>query len=258
MLFLVGISKTIREMPRKRMLQYLGVGVIVAVHWITFFGAIKASNASVALIAMATTSFFTALIEPVLMKQRANMREILLGLLIIPAMILIARGIEPGMHMGLILGLISAVLASLFASLNKRLIGHARPMQIAFFELSGVWIFISVLMIGFGIVAPDVQEFSLALPVGMDWAYLLVLALLCTTLAYVLSVQALHHLSAFASNLVVNLEPVYGIALAWILLNENRELSPAFYIGVSIIIVVVFSYPFIRNIRRRRSQIPPL
>jgi drug/metabolite transporter (DMT)-like permease len=257
MLVPVRISRTLREVLLKRILQYLGIGVIVAVHWITFFGAIKASNASVALIAMATTSFFTALVEPVLMKRRVDMREILLGLLIIPAMALIVHGIDSGMYFGLVLGLISAILASIFASLNKLLIDHARPMQIAFFEMSGVWIFISLLLIVSGIVAPSVAEFALAWPVGMDWVYLVILALACTTFAYVLSVRALHHLSAFASNLVVNLEPVYGIALAWVLLKENHELSPGFYIGVSLIIVVVFCYPFIRKGRRRPEQRPP-
>ena len=116
MLFLVGIVRTLRELPRRRMVQYMGVGCIVAMHWITFFGSIKASNASIALVALATTSFFTALIEPLLLRQRVFGIEIFLGILIVPGMILIVRGIDPSMHTGVWLGLSSAVLAAIFAS----------------------------------------------------------------------------------------------------------------------------------------------
>lgn len=253
MLLLVRLGRTLRTLPRKRVWQFLGIGTIVALHWITFFGSIKAANASVALVMMATASFFTSLIEPVVMKQRTMGRDVLLGLLIIPAMVLIVRGIDPGMHLGIWLGLISAILVSLFASLNKLLIGEATPMQISFFELTGAWVFISLCLLIISFM-PDTSfitdhlpsmEISLQWPVGMDWFYLLVLAIVCTTLAYVLAVRALHYLSAFASGLVINLEPVYGIVLAWLLLKENRELTPGFYIGVSIILIVVFAYPFI-------------
>ena len=250
MLVIVRLGRTLRELPVKRILQYTGIGVIVALHWITFFGSIKASNASVALVTMATASFFTSLIEPLVLRRRAFGFDVLLGIVIVPAMILIVHGIDRGMHMGIWLGLVSAVLVALFSSLNKLLIGHARPLQIAFFELSGAWVFISVVF-GFalflGVPETLAADLELQVPQTSDWLYLLVLALLCTTLAYVLAVRALHHLSAFATGLVINLEPVYGIFLAWILLKENRELTPGFYIGVVIIIIVVFTYPFIRK-----------
>lgn len=259
MLFLVGIVRTLRELPLKRILQYLGVGCIVGLHWMTFFGSIKASNASVALVAIATTSFFTSLIEPLILRRRAVGVEMFLGILIIPAMILVVRGVDTSMHTGIWLGLASAVLAALFASLNKLLIGHAKPLQIAYFELTGVWIFVSVLVLLWHLVSPDVAEaagvnMQLLLPEHRDWIYLLILALVCTTLAYVLAIQSLRHLSAFASTLVINLEPVYGIVLAWLILKENRELSGGFYAGVGIILLVVFSYPFLRRVRYKNVK----
>ncbi|HLF64770.1 MAG TPA: DMT family transporter [Saprospiraceae bacterium] len=259
LLFLVGIVRTLRQVPMKRILQYVGIGCIVALHWITFFGSIKTSNASIALAALATTSFFTSLIEPLIMRQRALGLEILVALLIVPAMILVAHGIDPEMHMGIWLGLASAILAAFFASLNKLLISHAKPLQITFFELGSAFLFVSLILLIIQFMLPDngmLQgiDFRLHLPKGLDWVYLLILALICTTFAYVLAIKVLHHISAFAANLVINLEPVYGITLAWILLKENRELTPGFYIGVFIIIGVVFLYPFIKWRKGSRDQ----
>ncbi len=229
----------------------MGIGCIVALHWLTFFGAINLSNASVALVALATTSFFTATLEPLVMGQRVRLAELLTGLVIVPAMALIAHGVDPSMHTGIWLGLASAVLAALFASLNKRLILKADPLQITTIEISSAWLFLTLGLLGAmsmpGIPAQLGFDTTLQMPAGMDWLYLLVLALVCTTFAYVLAIRALRHLSAFASNLTINLEPVYGIALAWLLLKEHRELGWEFYLGVCIIVVVVLLYPVFRH-----------
>lgn len=259
LLLLMRIVQTLRTVPLKRMLQYTGIGCIVALHWMTFFGSIKASNASIALVALATTSFFTSLVEPLVMHVRVRVSEILLGLLIIPAMVLVVHQVDPSMHTGIWLGLASAMLASLFASFNKRLISYARPLQITFFEISSAWVFISISLLimhlaGAGDRIAADFDFTLYLPTGTDWLYLIILALVCTTLAYVLAVRALHHLSAFASNLVINLEPVYGILLAWLVLKENRELTPGFYLGVFIIVGIVFFYPVLRKWRKEERQ----
>ncbi len=259
LLLLVGIIRTLREVPRKHILQYMGIGCIVALHWVTFFGSIKASNVSIALVTFATTSFFTSLLEPLITRQRASGFEILLGLFIVPAMILVVRGIDPEMHMGIWLGLTSAILAAFFASLNKFMISYAEPVQITFFELSSAFLFVSLVLLIIQFMLPDngiLQgiDFRLHLPKGMDWVYLFILALVCTTFAYVLAVKALHHLSAFAANLVVNLEPVYGILLAWLLLKENQELSIGFYLGVVMIIGIVFLYPVKKWWKYKRAE----
>ena len=241
--FLLRSFRVFRAMPGKLVLQFMGIGVLVALHWLAFYGAIKLANASVALICMATASFFTALLEPLLLRQRMKGYELFLGILIIPGMALIANNLDFSMLTGFWAGLAAALLAATFSTLNKKLIARAEPVPITFLELGSSWIFLT-LMLPFFIRANPATGFW---PTWTDLAYLMVLSLLCTTLPYVLSLRALKHLSAFAANLTINLEPVYGIALAWIILKENEELSSGFYFGVLIILVAVFSYPIVKK-----------
>ena len=243
LLFLIRFGKTLREVPRRLILQYMGIGWLVALHWIFFFGAIKYSNASICLVCLATTSFFTSILEPFLLKQPVKGYEILLGLAIVPGMILIVNNTELEMMTGIWMGLLSALLASVFAILNKKLIDRTDPMTITFLELGSGWLLICLLLPVYFYFYPSEAFF----PSVLDLGYLLLLALLCTTFAYVLSLRALKYISAFASNLTVNLEPVYGIILAWIILSENEELSSGFYWGCLLIISVVFSYPFLKK-----------
>lgn len=251
LLLLIRVGKRLKGLPRGTILQFMGIGVLVALHWVAFYGAIKLSNASITLICMATTSFFTSFLEPAIMRHRLRWYEIMLGLLIIPGMALIVNSTEASMNLGIIVGLASAFLAALFATLNKKLIGRLDEMSVTFLELGSAWLFLSlVLPVYMAYSSEPVQIMPLT---WVDWGYLLILALLCTTLAYVLALRSLNYLSAFASNLTVNLEPVYGIALAWVLLNDNEELSASFYLGVLIILLAVFSYPLIRRRMRRRN-----
>jgi drug/metabolite transporter (DMT)-like permease len=243
LLFLIRFGKTLRDLPKKRILQFMGIGFLVGFHWLTFFGSVKYANASICLVAFATTSFFTSLLEPLIMKKPIKLYEIGLGLLIIPGMVLVVNYTEISMMFGLFLGILSALLASLFASLNKRLIEHADTMNITFLELSSAWVIVSAILPFYFGRNPDATFF----PEGMDWAYLLVLSLVCTTLAYVLALHSLRQLTAFASNLVINMEPVYGIILAWLILRENQELSMGFYLGGSLIILVVLIYPYLKR-----------
>lgn len=239
--FFVPIIKNVRAIPNKLILIYAGIGILVAVHWITFFGAIKYSNASVCLVCMATASFFTAMLEPMIMKTKIQRYQILLGFMIIPGMALVVTNLDPGMMMGVVLGLTSAFLAALFSSINKKYVNDADPIDITFVELGSALLFITIFLPF--ILAEGVSFF----PQGLDWLYLLILALLCTTLAYVLSLRALKHLTAFASNLTVNLEPIYGIVLAAILLGDSEELTFGFYMGCAIILLAVFSYPYLKR-----------
>lgn len=243
--FIIRVGRLFRTLPPRKILTFMGIGVIVAIHWVTFYGAIKLSNASIGVIAMATTSFFTSLIEPMVMRQRVKWYELALGLLIIPGMALIVNSTDLSMIKGLLVGLLSAFLASLFATLNKKLITHSDERSITFLEMGSAWLFLSIVIpiwVFYSGEPADIWP-----PTWTDWGYLLILALLCTTLAYVLALRSLQHLSAFASNLSINLEPVYGILLAWLLLNENEELKPGFYLGAGVIVLAVFSYPLIKR-----------
>lgn len=237
------IVNKLKILPRSIIYKLLGNGGIVALHWLTFFGSVKLANVSVALVTFATTSFLSSLIEPLMTKQRVKGYEVILGIFIVPAMILIVGGLPKGMIGGFIVGLVSALLAVVFSVINKKNIQKAPPLSIMFLNMSGGWILLSV-------IVPFYLYFdtsAIFLPSTTDWIYLVILALVCTNLGYFLSVRALRHISAFTSNLIVNLETVYGILLAWLILNEDKQLTPSFYLGAILIIISVFSYPFIKN-----------
>ncbi len=249
LLLFIRVGRMFRTLPRRLLWQFLGIGVLVGMHWLAFYGAIKLSNASIALVAMATTSFFTSLLEPLIMRQRIKWVEVGLGLFIIPGMVLIVNGTELSLLTGLWVGLGAALLAALFATLNKKVMGDRNAFEITFLELGSAAIFLSlVLPAYFAFSNTPVQ----IIPSLLDWIYLLILALLCTTLAYVLALRALRQLSAFAANLTVNLEPVYGIALAWLILKDHEQLTSHFYWGVLIILTAVFSYPILKKVQIKK------
>lgn len=244
LLFFIKFGRDLFTLKKKVAFPLIGIGCIVAIHWICFYGAIKLANASVCLIAMATTSVFTSLLEPWIMKRKIDLLEIILGLLIIPGMILVVRSIDLSMMTGLMVGFASAFFAALFGTLNKKYIDDTNPYIITFVELGSAWVFISLLFL----VGQSYIDLTYFMPQRwQDWMYILILALLCTTLAYILSLRALKHLSAFATNLVINLEPLYGILLAAAILKEYEQLTINFYIGGGIIIAVVLSYPYLKK-----------
>lgn len=247
LLVFVGWGKRIMSMDRKDIVAYVLIGIIVALHWITFYGAIKYANASIALAAMATTSLFTAIIEPVITGKPFQRLELILGLLIIPPMLLIAKGLDFSLYKGLAVGLLSAFLASLFATYNKKMVTNADAYQISFLEMSSAFLFISCIL-------PFVIDADTPLmPARGDWMYLIFLALGCTTLAYVISLKALKHVSAFDANLVINLEPVYGILLAVVILKEHKEMTTTFYLGMLIVMAIVLMHPFLKKRQQRES-----
>ncbi len=240
MLLLKGLG-FLQNFSREEKWRFAGIGILVALHWLTFYGAIKIGNASVALVGLATTAFMTALLEPLLLRTRFSRLELMLGIVIVPAMGLIVRDLEGDMLLGLAVALVSAFFATLFSILNKKWMGMHSPMQITFLELGSAWAFLSLLLPFYGRGQGDF------FPQDADWLYLLALSLLCTTLAYVLALRSLRVLSAFASNLTINLEPVYGILLAMWILGEQRELSRYFYAGVAVLVVSVLGYGFLKG-----------
>jgi drug/metabolite transporter (DMT)-like permease len=243
MLFFIRVGQVLRQLPLKSILQFALVGTITGLHWLTFFGAVKLSNASVTLVCMSTGALFTSLLEPLLLRQRLKWLEVLLGLLVVPGMVLVTGSLDASMYDGMLVGLSSAVLMAIFNVLNKKWILNAEPFSITFIEMSSACITLGLVLAGYALLEPGLVFW----PSPADWVQLLALALLCTTLTWFLALRALKHLTAFASTLTVNLEPVYGIFLAWVLLNENRELSAGFYGGVLLILSAVFSYPFLKK-----------
>ncbi len=213
----------------------MGVGVIVALHWVTFYGSIKYANVSVALVCFSATGFFTAILEPLITRKPFNKNELLLGLLVIGGISLIFH-FDPRFKTGIILGIVSALLASLFPVFNRMLVQAHKPETVTLYQLSGGFLFLTILV-------PFYLHYIPAdhiIPTVSDLGWLLVLALFCTVWAFNLSMNALKKISAFTVNLTYNLEPLYGIALAFIVYREYKLLSNTFYIGLLLIVLSVF------------------
>jgi len=251
LLFFVGFGRQILNIPRKDLWSFIGIGAIVAFHWVTFYGGVKLANASVTLVALATTSLFTSLLEPLLTDKKLDFIEVFIGLLIIPPLLLIANNIDLSMIRGFQVALLSAFLAAIFSTLNKKLVDKANSYQITFVEMASAFVFIS-LFIPF-----LTSDYTSLIPQKKDWLYLIFLSLGCTTFAFIITMKALKHVPAFDANLVINLEPVYGIILAIVLLKENTELSTRFYWGALLILLIVFSHPLIKKYKTKKNDIRP-
>ncbi len=239
------VWRGLRLMPARLIAAYAGIGVLVALHWLTFYGAIKLANASVAATCMALATVFIALIEPWLARSRFSRRDLALGILVLPGVALVVGGVVPGMRLGILIGAISAAFVAVFSSLNKRLVDHADPLTVTAIELGAGTLALSLLAPLMPHIFPAFGSDLYVLPGMQDLIYLLILAIACTLLPFTLSLIALRHMSAFSAQLAINLEPVYAIALAIAFLGEHYELSAQFYIGVIIILSAVIVHPLL-------------
>jgi len=237
----------LRALPGKLVAIYAGIGVLVTMHWLTFFGAIKLANASVAVTCIALGPVFLSLIEPWIAGRRIDPREILLGIAVVPGVALVVGGIPSGMRIGLLVGISSALFVAGFSALNKRYVERADALLVTTLELGTGALLLSVLLPWSSNGGFDARVF--AVPAPRDLALLALLAFACTLLPFTLSLVALRKLSAFSALLAVNLEPVYAIVLAIVLLGEQRELGAGFYAGVIVILSTVFVHPWL--MRRR-------
>jgi drug/metabolite transporter (DMT)-like permease len=240
LLLVPRVWRGLRAMGGGLLAIYSGIGLLVALHWLTFYGSIKLANASVAVACIALASAFLPLVEPWVTGQRFNPRELLIGVAVVPGVALVVGGVPGEMHVGIVVGILSAALVAVFGALNKRHVEKADALTVTAVEL-GAGAFLLAL------AAPLVPWFGPAwlLPGPRDAALVLILALACTLLPFALSLVALRHMSAFAAQLAINLEPVYAIVLAILLLGEQRELGPMFYAGVAIILSGVFLHPLL-------------
>ena len=241
----------LRAMPLRIGLAYAGIGMLVALHWLTVYGAIKLANASVAATCMALATVFTALIEPLVVRTRLSWRELALGIGVLPGVALVVGGVPTGMRAGIAVGVMSAALVAIFGSLNKRFVGRADPLTVTGIELGAGTVLLTLLGPAMATLFPVFDGPLLEVPGARDMAWLLVLALACTLFPFSLALVALRHMSAFGAQMALNLEPVYAIVLAMLLLGEQRDLSPQFYLGVAIILLAVFAQPLLG---RPRSQ----
>ncbi len=242
------VWKGLRRLPRRLLAIYAGIGVLLTLHWLTFYGSIKLANASVGATCMALGTVFLALIEPRITGRRFDARELVLGIAVVPGVALVVGGIPSSMRLGVVVGVISAIIVAVFAALNKRHVEHSDPLTITFVEIAAGGLFLTILAPAMGAAGS-----VLCLPRLNDAILLICLALGCTLFPYALSMAVLRHMTAYTMQLAVNLEPVYTILLAIILLGEQYELSRGFYLGVAIILSAVFLHPLLS---RRKFMIP--
>lgn len=247
----IKIVKVDLQISKKSMMKLFIAGVIIALHWITFFGAIDEANVSIALAMFSTGAFFASLIEPIIFKRKIIWYEIIFGILVIVGVFLITKS-ELKYINGIVLGIISAFLSSLFAVLNGKFLQYHTATVISFYEfISGV-AFISIFIVlfygGFSF-----EFFNLSIS---DFGYLFILASICTAYAFIASVHVMKVISPYTVVLSYNLEPVYGIILAVILFPEKEKMSPVFYFGAGIILATVLLNGIIKNkrlLKRKRS-----
>ncbi|KRA73157.1 hypothetical protein ASD78_14420 [Lysobacter sp. Root667] len=243
------VWRGLRAMSARLLWSYAGIGVLVALHWLTFYGAIKLANASVAATCIALATVFTALIEPKLAKRPFSKRELALGVAVLPGVALVVGGVPHEMRAGIAVGALSALLVALFSSLNKRLVEHGDPLTVTALELGAGTLALTALAPVMPLLFPAFAGELLVLPGLRDAVLLVILSLVCTLLPFALSLVALRHMTAFAAQLAINLEPVYAIVLAIALLGEQRQLTGLFYVGVAIILSAVFVHPLISRPR---------
>lgn len=209
-------------------------GGIVALHWVFFYASIKYSNVSIGLVCFSAVGFFTAILDPLMNQRLFDAKEVALGLLAIAGVYLMFH-FETAYQRGILLGLLSSLLATLFTVINKRLLLKFSAQELSRYELTGGWIVLTLILPFYLIFFPPQRLW----PTTNDLFWLLVLSVLCTVLAFHLSLNALKKISPFTVNLSYNLEPVYGIMLAFVLFQEYREVDKGFYIGLSLIILSV-------------------
>ncbi|MFY7839512.1 MAG: DMT family transporter [Lacibacter sp.] len=234
LLLLMLLRKQTIRIEKKYLLRCIGIGALIALHWVFFYGSVKYANVSIALVCFAATGSFTAFLEPLILKRRIDLTEVLLGLLVLLGIYLIFH-FDVHYKTGILFGVAAAFLSALFPIYNKKLIQHVPVSALTLYELSGGWLLLSL-------VLPFYLQFSPAtkhLPSLNDWFWLLMLVLFCTVLAVQLSVNALKRISPFTANLTYNLEPVYGIALAFLIYHEEKELGDGFVWGILLIVASV-------------------
>lgn len=228
--------KNIHSYNLKTKFSLLGTGAIIALHWVCFYQSIKLANVSIALVCFSSTSLFSSFLEPLWKHAKIQFQEILIGSLSLLGILLIFH-FDTQFRTGIIVGLFSALFAAIFSIINKRFTSHIDVQTIQSYEMTGGLLFLLpfVLLLGFNTWFNPMG----LIPTSMDWFWLSILAIACTVWSTHLMLSSLKHISAFTLNVTLNLEPVYGIILAFILFKEQKQLGLSFYAGILCIIISV-------------------
>ncbi len=241
LLLIPAFSRNIKKLSFKEAKRIIVVGFLVAIHWVLFYGSIKYSNISIGLSCLSTIAVFTALLDPIINHKKINVRELMLSIFAFLGMIVIFR-VQEFHRTGIILGIGAALIGSYFTILNAKLVKDFPSETVTFYELASGLILITMVLPFYQYLFPS----SSMIPTKNDLILLFFFSVFCTVIPFNLSLKALQHVSAFTSNLYINLEPIYGIAFAFIFFHEEKELQPGFYIGSGIILSSVVIYTVIK------------
>lgn len=238
---LVYLKKSFKINSKTNLWKVFGVGIIVALHWMTFYKSIQLSTASLGILCLSTTTIHVTWLEPLIMKRKFSWIEFSLGLLVIYGIYFVSSDFKADDFEALAYGLTSALCAALFSVFNARLAQDIPSSTITFYELLIGFIFMSVVLLFTGDLNEDLFTMTMS-----DFLWLVFLGILCTSFAFLATIEVVKRLGAFTVSLSINLEPVYTILLAIVILNENELLGSHFYIGSGIIVMVVIANALIK------------
>ena len=236
-------SKNFEKLTLPVQLKLFAIGCIIALHWFCFYGSVKLSHVSVALICMALTPLFTALIEPIILKQKIRMTDLWVSAAVTPLIYLMIGGILEFQWWGFVLGVLAALLAAVFSVLNKASLGITDSETFILYEFLGVFFFSAIPMA----YLLTNQPLHVLIPLNVyDLIYMLVLSYFCTHIAFKLTIKGMKHVSAFETNLIIRLEPLYGILMAVFIFKEYQHFTAQFYFASLCILGIVILYPIYR------------
>lgn len=240
MLFTSLILLVFTGLPRvgwRKFAELCGCGALLGVHWMLFYGSIKASNVSIGVICFSLIGFFTALFEPLIFKKRFSWTELVFSLITVVGVLCIFS-LDARYRYGIAIGIVSSAVCALYAICNKKASVGVRSRTVLMYQMSGGLLAVSAVIPLYLLIFPS-QQPVVVVPDGSNLWFMLCHALFCTVGMYLLQIQALKRLSAFTVNLTYNLEPCYTIILAFLIFGEGREINFSFYIGISLILLSV-------------------
>ena len=253
-LFLFFTKRSLRTASRMELLKLCGTGVVIALHWMTFYKAIELSTASLGILCLSTTTLHVTWLEPIVMKRRFSIFEFLMGLIVIYGIYFVSSDFGAKEIEALKYGLLSALLAATFSVFNARMSQDVQPYKMSFYELSSALVFVTIYMLFAGRMNSELFEMTTS-----DVLWLLFLGIVCTSVAFFISIEVVKRLGAFTFSLSVNLEPVYTILLAIFILHEDEVLGTDFYLGSGLIVLVIVLNALYKNrLAKKTKELKPL
>ena len=243
-LLFLWFKKTPYKLPTKIVLKLLLAGLVIALHWLTFFKAIKVSNISVTLACLSTGAFFTSFLEPLVSRRKIIWYEVFFGIIVVIGLGIIFK-VEGNYIEGILFALSSAFLSALFSVINSSFAKNYNPSVVSFYEILGGVLCLTVYLLFTNSFHASFFKIS-----ASDWMYLAILSSICTAYAFIASVKVMKYLSPYTVMLTINLEPIYGIILAVIVFHENEKMSAQFYIGASVILFTVILNGIVKHYKR--------